>query len=374
MIKFLDLYKQYESIKAEIDDAIQSVIKDTAFIGGKYVSRFEANFAQYQQARYCVGAGNGTDALEIAIEALDLPAGSEIIVPANSFIASAEAVSRSGHKIVFCDVDEEDYTLSIDDVRRRITDKTAAVMAVHLYGHPCDMDPLLELAREYDLRIIEDCAQAHGAEYRGRRVGAIGDIGAFSFYPGKNLGAYGDGGAIITNSEELSGKCRMIANHGRIAKYDHEFEGRNSRLDGLQAAILDVKLRHLEDWTEHRIRLADLYLEKLSDVSGIVLPVRRQWARQVYHLFVIRASNRNALMDSLNRLGVSTGIHYPVSLPRLRAFEYLAQGDETMFTNRACNELLSIPMSETIDHEDATRVINALKASSVSMPRVQESP
>lgn len=368
MIKFLDLYKQYESIKTEIDHAIQSVIEDTAFIGGKYVSRFEANFAEYQQARYCVGVGNGTDALEIAIEALDLPAGSEIIVPANSFIASAEAVSRTGHKIVFCDADQDDYTINIEDVRRRITGKTAAVIAVHLYGHPCNMDSLLELATKHNLRIIEDCAQAHGAEYKGNRVGAIGDIGAFSFYPGKNLGAYGDGGAIVTNSEELSAKCRMIANHGRLAKYDHEFAGRNSRLDGLQAAILDVKLRHLEDWTEHRIRLANLYLEKLADVSDIVLPVRRQWARQVYHLFVIRTARRSEVMKHLARSGVPTGIHYPISLPRLKAFEYVRQGEEEMFVNQSCDELLSIPVSESLSHGEALVVTCSIKAALLSIP------
>ena len=363
MIKFLDLYKQYESIKTEIDSAIQAVIKDSAFIGGKYVAAFEANFAEYQQARHCIGVGNGTDALEIAIEALDLPRGSEIIVPANSFIASAEAVTRSGCKVVFCDADEQDYTINIEDVRRRVTDKTAAVIAVHLYGHPCDMDPLLDLAKEFNLRIIEDCAQAHGAEYKGRRVGAIGDVGAFSFYPGKNLGAYGDGGAITTNSEELAVKCRMIANHGRVAKYDHQFEGRNSRLDGLQAAILDVKLRHLEDWTEHRIRLADIYLEKLVDVPGIVLPVRREWVRQVYHLFVIRTSDRDALRERMSKLGVATGIHYPIALSKLKAFEYLKQSKEDIFANKYDNELLSIPISEIITHNEAMHITKIIKSS-----------
>ena len=231
MVKFLDLHKQYIAIKNDIDTAIHSVITDSAFIGGKYIKKFEEEFASYQDAKYCIGVGNGTDALEIAIKSLNLPKFSEIIVPANSFIASAEAVSNSGHKIIFCDANSDDYTINLKDIEERITPNTSAIIAVHLYGHPCNMDPLLELANKYDLKIIEDCAQAHGAEYKGVRVGAIGDIGCFSFYPGKNLGAYGDAGAIVTNNRELYFKCQMISNHGRIDKYDHLLEGRTSSLD-----------------------------------------------------------------------------------------------------------------------------------------------
>ena len=198
-------------------------------------------------------------------------------------------------------------------------------MAVHLYGHPCDMDPLLALAEQHDLKVIEDCAQAHGAEYDGRRVGSIGDVGTFSFYPGKNLGAYGDGGAIVTNDVQLSVRARRIANHGRTAKYDHEFEGRNSRLDGLQAAILSVKLEHLEAWTEHRVRVADAYLAELQSHNEVTLPVRQKWARQVYHLFVIRHVTRDALQSRLKQAGIQTGIHYPIALPKLRAFAGLGQ-------------------------------------------------
>ncbi|MBE0594453.1 MAG: DegT/DnrJ/EryC1/StrS family aminotransferase, partial [Gemmatimonadales bacterium] len=236
MIKFLDLYAQYLSIKPDIDAAIANTIRDSAFIGGAGVEGFESSFAAFQSAEHCVGVGNGTDAIEIIIEALGLPRRSEVIVPANSFIASSEAVTRSGCRVVFADVDPRTYLLDPEDVRRRITSRTSAIMAVHLYGQPADMDRLRGIASERGLRIIEDCAQAHGAEYRGRRVGTLGDAGSFSFYPGKNLGAYGDGGAITTNDAALARQCRMIANHGRIDKYNHEFEGRNSRLDGLQAA------------------------------------------------------------------------------------------------------------------------------------------
>ncbi|MBD3768279.1 MAG: DegT/DnrJ/EryC1/StrS family aminotransferase, partial [Gammaproteobacteria bacterium] len=286
MVKFLDLAAQYQTIQQEIDTAIRDVIAKSAFIGGEYVSQFEQEFADYCNVAHCLGVANGTDAIEIAIEALNLPQGSEIIVPANSFIASSEAVTRQGHRVVFADCNPESYVISIEDAQKRITPKTKAIIAVHLYGHPCDMDALQMLADQHGLYIIEDCAQSHGAEYKGKRVGSIGDIASFSFYPGKNLGAYGDGGAITTNNAELAKKSRMIANHGRIAKYDHEFEGRNSRLDGLQAAILSVKLKHLPAWTEKRIAVADYYLANLKDIQQITLPVRQDWAKQVYHLFV----------------------------------------------------------------------------------------
>ena len=361
MIKFLDLNEQYLSIKDEIDKAISLVINESAFIGGKYVKKFEENFARYQQAKYCVGVGNGTDALEIAIEALNLPEGSEIIVPANSFIASAEAVTRTGCRVVFCDAYSDDYTINVEDVERRITSKTSAIMAVHLYGHPCDMDPLLDLAKLHNLKIIEDCAQAHGAEYKGRRVGAIGDVGCFSFYPGKNLGAYGDGGAIVTNSEVLATKCRMIANHGRIAKYDHEFEGRNSRLDGLQAAILDVKLKYLDQWTEHRIMIANAYMDGLTGIDSITLPVRQDWAKHVYHLFVIRHSKRDILQKIFDNNNIQTGVHYPTALPKLKAFHYLEQGNERGFAWRSDSELLSLPQGGSVKIDSLEKIVDIIK-------------
>ena len=224
MVKFLDLKNQYSNIQKEIDRAIKSVINDAAFIGGKYLRKFEEEFAYYQKAKFCIGVANGTDGLEIAIEALNLPKNSEIIVPANTFISTAEAVTRAGHKVVFCDSDKNNYTISVSSINSKITKNTKAIIAVHLYGHPCDMDKIMTIAKKNDLKVIEDCAQAHGAEYKGKRVGAIADVGVFSFYPGKNLGAYGDGGAIITNDPNLEKKSRMIANHGRIEKYNHEFE------------------------------------------------------------------------------------------------------------------------------------------------------
>ena len=365
MIKFLDLHKQYVAIKSQVDAAIEEVISNTAFIGGKHVAAFEQAFAQYQAAQYCVGVANGTDALEIAIEALDLPEHSDIIVPANSFIASSEAVTRTGHNVVFCDCDSDNYTISIDSLKSQITPQTKAVVAVHLYGHPCDMDALLALAKEHDLKIIEDCAQAHGAEYKGKRVGAIGDVGTFSFYPGKNLGAFGDGGAIVCNDEALAKRCKMIANHGRVEKYNHEFEGRNSRLDGLQAAILSVKLQHLDAWTQARIAVADYYLEKLADVPGIVLPKREDWAKQVYHLFVIRSENRDALQAHLKALDIQSGIHYPIALTKLKAYEYLNQVTDAFFANNSDTTLLSLPIGDHLSEDDLNTVVSAVSTFSL---------
>lgn len=360
MVEFLDLRKQYLGIKDEIDQAIAAVINESAFIGGKYVKSFEENFAAYQQARHCIGVANGTDAIEIALEALDLPKGSEVIVPANSFIASSEAVTRSGHRVVFCDCDPDTYTLSVDDAEKRITDKTKAIIAVHLYGHPCDMDRIIDLANRHGLKVIEDSAQAHGAEYKGKRVGAIGDIGTFSFYPGKNLGAYGDAGAIVTNDDVLAKKCRMIANHGRIAKYDHEFEGRNSRLDGLQAAILDVKLRHLDSWISQRRILANYYIEQLKGLSGLILPSEAKGVCHAWHLFVIQTDKRAGLIEHLANKGVQTGVHYPIALPALKAYEYLDQANSTNFSNAVCNHVLSIPIGDHLCITDVDLVVQAI--------------
>lgn len=361
MVKFSDLPKQYLSIKDEMDAAIAAVVRDAAFIGGRVVGEFEESFAAYQRAGHCVGVANGTDALEIILEALDLPKGSEVIVPANTFIATSEAVTRSGHKVVFADCAEDTYTLSIEDASRRITPRTRAIIPVHLYGQPCDMDPLLALAESRGIKIIEDCAQAHGAEYKGRRVGTMGAAGTFSFYPGKNLGAYGDAGAIVTDDAALAKKCRMIANHGRIDKYDHVMEARNSRLDGLQAAVLSVKLRHLEAWLDRRSAVAARYMKGLQGLAGLRLPVTASWARHAWHLFVVRSDVRDLLRAALDAAGVQTGVHYPTALPKLKAYAYLEQAAEPMFANFADRELLSLPMGEHLDDGDVDEVCRAVR-------------
>jgi dTDP-4-amino-4,6-dideoxygalactose transaminase len=361
MIKFLDLYHQYQTIQPEIDAAIRTTIEQSTFIGGAALKSFEAVFAEYQQAAHCVGVANGTDALEIAIEALELPVGSEIIVPANSFIASSEAVTRCGHRVVFADVSPSSYTLDLVDVQRRITPLTSAIVAVHLYGHPCDMDGLHALSATHKLKIIEDCAQAHGAEYKGRRVGALGDIGTFSFYPGKNLGAYGDGGAILTNSDHLATKCRMIANHGRIEKYNHLIEGRNSRLDGIQAAILNVKLKYLDGWIDRRRAIAHRYLKGLSGTEGVVLPVIGSDIHHAFHLFVVRVAKRDGLKAFLAERGIETGIHYPIALPKLAAYAYLNQASDEMHANNIDSVVLSLPMGEHLSDVEVDKVVDGIQ-------------
>ena len=361
MIKFLDLKNQYTNIQSEVDKVIKNVINESAFIGGKFLKIFEEEFADYHETKHCIGVGNGTDGLEIALESLDLPSESEIIVPANSFIATAEAVTRTGHKVVFCDCDENNYTISIPSLVKKINNNTKAIMVVHLYGHPCDMDPILDIAEKYNLKIIEDCAQAHGAEYKKKKIGGIGDLGVFSFYPGKNLGAYGDGGAILTNNDQIAQKTRMIANHGRIEKYNHEFEGRNSRLDGLQAAILSVKLKYLDSWIKTRNNIAEYYLENLKNSKNIVLPKKEDWAQHVYHLFVIRNKKRDELRDYLIKNNIQTGIHYPISLPKLKAYNYLKQDKDDFFANQNDGNLLSLPIGEHIRVDEAKKVVNTIK-------------
>lgn len=360
-VRFLDLRAQYESIKSDIDRAIADVIRDSAFIAGPYVARFERAFAAYQQAQHCVACANGTDAIEIALEALDLPQGAEVIVPANTFIATSEAVTRAGLRVVFCDCDPEDYTISVPSLRRKITRSTKAVIAVHLYGQACDMDELMQATAEFGLKIVEDCAQAHGASYEDRRVGTIGDVGTFSFYPGKNLGAYGDAGAIVTTNESLAARARMIANHGRVSKYDHEFEGRNSRMDGLQGAILAVKLAHLDRWIAARRRIARRYHDGLAGIGDLKLPVTRPWAGHVHHLYVVRTQDRDALQEFLRVRGIETGVHYPIALPKLAAYRYCEQASEDFFANGADRQLLSLPIGDHMNDEDADEVIGACR-------------
>lgn len=361
MIRFLDLAGQYRSIQAEIDNAIATVIGESSFVGGRHVRQFEEAFAEYQQVSHCVGVGNGTDALEICIEALDLKPGSEIIVPATTFVASAEAVTRSGHKVVFADVNDDDYTLDVADVSAKVTENTSAILAVHLYGQPAPLDGLLAIAAKHDLRVIEDCAQAHGAEYSGSRVGGLADVGTFSFYPGKNLGAFGDAGAITTNDPSLAKQCRKIANHGRAEKYLHEFEGRSSRLDGLQAAVLSVKLKHLDEWIETRRSSADTYDSLLSFSDKITLPHVRDDVRHVYHLYVVQVDNRDEIAAALGESDIQTGVHYPISLPDQPAYQTRGYcGEGFPVARKLCDRALSLPIGEHLTIEDVEEVCNKL--------------
>jgi dTDP-4-amino-4,6-dideoxygalactose transaminase len=266
-IPFVDLKSQYDSIKNEIDSAITEVISKSAFVGGPFVESFEKSFAFFCGVKHCVGVGNGTDALFIALKTLGIKQGDEVITAANSFIATSEAISLTGGRVVFVDINPTTFNIDVEKIEEKINSKTKVIIPVHLYGQPADMDPILRIAKKYNLKVIEDAAQAHGALYKGRPVGSMGDVACFSFYPGKNLGAYGDGGAIVTNDDGFAIKARMFSNHGRVGKYDHELEGVNSRLDGVQAAVLSAKLRHLPQWNESRRKNASLYNETLKGLA-----------------------------------------------------------------------------------------------------------
>lgn len=360
-IPFVDLKSQYDSIKEEIDDAISTVISQTAFVGGAHLKNFEEAFAKFCGVKHCIGVANGTDALFIALKILGIGQGDEVITVANSFIATSEAITATGAKVVFVDIDPKTYNIDTNKLEDLLKSRfnsgprtlapdpcfrPKAIIPVHLYGQPADMDPILNLAKKYNLKIVEDAAQAHGAIYKGRKIGSLGDMACFSFYPGKNLGAYGDGGAIVTNHDEWALKARMFANHGRIGKYDHEIEGVNSRLDGLQAAILLAKLKHLPGWTESRRKNAYLYNKYLKG-SGLITPVEIDDVTAVYHLYVVRVKKelRQKLQDHLQSRGISTGIHYPIALPNLLAYTYLGHSEKDFpEATKASQEIVSLPM------------------------------
>jgi dTDP-4-amino-4,6-dideoxygalactose transaminase len=357
-IPLVDLKAQYDSIKPDIDAAISSVLTQTAFVGGSFVKEFEEAFARYCGVDRCVGLANGTDALFIALKALGVGAGDEVITVANSFIATSEAITMAGAKVVFVDINPTTYTMDVARIEEKITARTKAIIPVHLYGQPADMDPILALAKKHGLRVVGDAAQAHGAMYKGRPISQFADITCFSFYPGKNLGAYGDAGALVTNDEAWAASARMLANHGRTKKYDHDFEGVNSRLDGLQAAILSVKLRHLDAWTESRRKSAYRYNEALRG-TPVVTPVEIDNVRAVYHLYVIRVpgGRRDELQEYLKAQGISTGIHYPIALPYLNAYRHIDRRDgEFDHSLKASGEILSLPMFPELAAEQVAYV------------------
>jgi dTDP-4-amino-4,6-dideoxygalactose transaminase len=362
-IPFVDLKTQYESIKEEMDRAIATVISQTAFIGGPHLKSFEEAFAKFCGVKSCVGVGNGTDALYISLRAMGIGPGDEVITAANSFIATSEAITSSGARVVFVDINPKTHNIDTGKIEAKITPKTKVIIPVHLYGQPADLDPIISLAGKYSLKILEDAAQGHGSVYKGRRIGSIGDMACFSFYPGKNLGAYGDGGAIVTNNDELALKARMIANHGRIGKYDHEMEGVNSRLDGLQAAVLSVKLNHLEKWNEMRRKNAYLYNKYLAD-TDLVTPVEIPEVSAVYHLYIVGVEKeaRKSLQDHLQSKGISTGIHYPIALPNLTAYAYLGHSEKDFpEATKASHEILSLPMFPELTEGQIRYVAEAIR-------------
>lgn len=360
-IPLVDLQVQYAGIKEEIDAAVRFVLDSQSFIGGHFVTTFEEEFSQFTGAQHVIGVANGTDALTLALRSLMLDIGEEVIVPANSFIATSEAVTNAGLKPVFCDVDPNTYLLDLNHVEELITASTGAIIPVHLYGQMVDMKAVKTISNKYKLTVIEDAAQAHGVHYRGITVGELSNLACYSFYPGKNLGAYGDGGAVTTNDENLARKVRMMANHGRVAKYDHEFEGVNSRLDSLQAAILSVKLQHLKTWNRQRRHAADIYRKQLADLD-LPLPTSDEEGRHVYHLYVTRVKRRDKIVQAMKHDGIGVGVHYPIALPFLSAYRtHSYEPSDFPVTYKQMSQLISLPIYPELTEEQIAHVVGALR-------------
>jgi dTDP-4-amino-4,6-dideoxygalactose transaminase len=379
-VPFLDLKAQYESIKEEINLAIQNVLDTSAFAGGPFVQRFEEEWASFCRCKYAVGVGSGTDALWLALLALGVGQGDEVITVPNTFIATAEAISYCGATPVFVDVEESTSNMDPEKLKDffenkcesapsggGIINKTSrqpvkAVIPVHLYGQVADMDPIMEIAGKYGLPVIEDASQSHGALYKGKTAGSIADAGCFSFYPGKNLGAYGEAGAVVTHDENLAQKIRILRDHGQPAKYVHTMIGWNGRMDGIQGAVLSVKLRHLDQWTEARRRAAMLYNEKLADIENIILPVESTHCRHVYHIYSIRSKNRDHLMQYLQENDIFCGIHYPVPLHLQKAYQYLHHEKGSYPVAEKCaEEIVSLPMFAELTEEQIDHVADSIK-------------
>lgn len=358
-IHFVDLYAQYISIKEDIDRAISNVIRETAFIKGKYVDIFEKNFARLYGAKHCIGVGNGTDAIYIILKQLGIKEGDEVITVSNSWISTSETISQTGAKPIFVDIDPGQYTIDVSKIEEKITSRTKAIIPVHIYGQPAELKEIDSLCKKYGLNLIEDCAQAHFAEYDGKKVGLFGIASSFSFFPGKNLGAYGDAGCILTNDDELADKMRRFANHG--GKPHHYIEGINSRLDGLQAAILDAKLPYILQWTEKRIEIAKKYFERLNKVDSIILPRITPHTKHVFHLLVIRCDNRETLQKQLDKNGIPTAIHYPVALPFLPAYDYLNHKPEDFpIAFESQNKILSLPIYPELSDEQLIHITDCI--------------
>lgn len=343
-IQMVDLKMQYRRIKPEIDAAIQRVIDSGQFIMGKEVYEFEKAVAQYLKTSHAVGCASGTDALQIALMALGVGPGDEVITTPFTFVATVETIALLGARPVFVDVEEDTFNINHSKIESAVTKKTKVIIPVHLYGQPAEMDPILEIAREHNLRIVEDAAQAVGAEYRGRRVGGIGDVGCISFFPSKNLGAFGDAGMMVTNNSELAERLRMISLHGGKIKYSHDLVGLNSRLDTIQAAILNVKMKYLEEWHGARRQAAATYNALLPD-SGVALPRVRPYNRHIFHQYTIRVRNRDALSKHLKQKEIPHAIYYPVPMHLQPAFRFLGyrEGDFPV-SERLAKEVLSLPM------------------------------
>jgi dTDP-4-amino-4,6-dideoxygalactose transaminase len=365
-VPFLDLKSHHAPMLEEINGAIREVIDSAAFAGGPFVTRFEEDFAVYCDCQHAVGVGSGTEALWFALLALGVEAGDEVITVPNSFMATAEAITYCGAKPVFVDVDERTYNMDPAGLEEVVTARTKAIIPVHLFGQPADMDPIMKFARKRGLFVIEDAAQAHGAVYKGRKVGTLGDAACFSFYPGKNLGAFGEAGAVVTDNDELQDKVRILRDHGQTRKYHHSMIGWNGRMDGIQGAVLQIKLRHLEKGNQLRQSHAEHYNAALRNIEEIVLPFCPSNVTPVYHIYAIRVQNRDEVVHSLTQEGIGSGVHYPVPIHLQKAYRSLGHGPGSFpIAEKCAAEFVSLPMfpeltSEQVDYvvQGVTQVVN----------------
>jgi dTDP-4-amino-4,6-dideoxygalactose transaminase len=362
-VPFADLYLQYQTIKSEIDRAIADVIASNAFIRGPYVDAFERDFAHAVNAKHCVSCANGTDALYLVMAALKVAPGDEVITAAHSWISTSAMITHAGATVVFADTDGVTFTIDPAAIEAAITPRTVGIIPVHLYGQPADMDAIMAIASRHKLWVIEDCAQAHLARYKGRQVGTFGVAGTYSFYPGKNLGAMGDAGAVVTDDAKLAEQMTMLARHGGLAKHQHRIEGINSRLDGLQAAILSTKLKHLPAWTQARREAARIYDAGLNQIEDLAVPSVGADRTHVYHLYTIQHPRRDALAAHLNARGVQTAVNYPTALPFLEAYRRLnARPEQFPNAHRDQGRILSLPMFAEISGEQQNEVIELVRS------------
>jgi dTDP-4-amino-4,6-dideoxygalactose transaminase len=361
-VPYADLKLQYQFIKKDIDDAIAAVIQDSAFIRGPYVDAFEAAFAAVVEANYCVSCANGTDALYLAMKALGISTGDEVITTAHSWISTSAMITHAGGVVVFCDTDRHTYTIDPAAIENAITRRTVGIIPVHLYGQPADMDAIMAIARKHNLWVVEDCAQAHLARYKGRQVGSFGNAATYSFYPGKNLGAMGDAGAIVTNDAELASRMATLARHGGLSKHQHVIEGINSRLDGLQAAILSAKLPHLARWTRARQAAAAFYNANLNRIEDFEVPRVAAGREHVYHLYTIQHPRRDQLAAFLSANGVQTAVNYPSALPFLPAYSHFAHRPQ-QFPNAYLQQgrILSLPIFAEITPDQQRTIVDLVR-------------
>lgn len=362
LVPFIDLPAQFRSLKQEIEETLAPIFTSAGFIMGPAVSEFENDFAKYVGAEYCITLHSGTAALHLALLALGIGPGDEVITAANSFVATAEGIAFSGARTRLVDVDPRSYNLDPTKLEEAITPKTKAIIPVHLYGQSADMDPILEIAKKHGLKVIEDACQAHGALYKGRRVGTFSDVSCFSFYPGKNLGAAGEGGAIVTNSADIAERVKLLRDHGSKKKYEHEIVGHNFRLDTIQAAILKIKLKYLDSWNKLRRQHAEYYRKNLQNCSALVLPEEQNYAEHIFHLFVVQTGKRAEIQAALSAVNIQSGIHYPVPIHLQKAFRNLGyhEGDFPV-SEQCCQKLLSLPMFPELTQAQMDRVIGVLR-------------